>query len=93
MKYRDHRGSLADSMKTLVELPATRKALIAHLATTWPFSQSLSGLDAKRLEDVTVERYFEDGDDRIGWKEVWIVVLSDFGVLGFTDGGLTLDRK
>jgi hypothetical protein len=86
MKYRDHRGGLAESLATMVDLPATRKALIAHLATTWPFTQGLSGLDAKRLAEIKVERYHERGDERIGWKEVWIVILPDFGVLGFTDG-------
>jgi hypothetical protein len=86
MKYRDHRGGLAQSLATMVELPATRAALIAHLATTWPFSQGLADLGADRLANVKVERYHEGGDLRIGWKEVWIVILPDFGVLGFTDG-------
>jgi hypothetical protein len=83
MKYRDHRGGLAESLETMVDLPATRAALIAHLATTWPFSCGLA------LDDLTIERYHESGDERIGWKEVWIVALPGFGVIGFTDGGLT----
>jgi hypothetical protein len=86
MKYRDHRGGLAESLETMVELPPTREALIAHLATTWPFYSGLPELDTARLEGVTVRRYHEGGDERIGWKEVWIVVLPGFGVLGFTDG-------
>jgi hypothetical protein len=81
MLYRDHRGGLAESMETMVELPSTREALIAHLAKTWPFNRGV----AERLASVTVKRY-HGADDRIGWKEVWIVVLPDFGVLGFTDG-------
>jgi hypothetical protein len=85
MLYRDHRNGLAESMETVVELKG-RAALVAHLAGTWPFNQGLSGLDAERLDSVKVERIHEDGDARIGWKEVWIVVLPDFGVLGFTDG-------
>ena len=32
MLYRDHRGSLADSMKTVIELPATLSALAEHLS-------------------------------------------------------------
>jgi hypothetical protein len=86
MKYRDHRGGLSESMETMVDLAATREALIGHLAQTWPFSCGLADLDADRLERVTVERYHTGGDSRIGWPEVWIVVLPGFGVLGFTDG-------
>ena len=86
MKYRDHRGGLAQSLATMVELSTTREALIAHLATTWPFRQGLADLGADRLAEIKVERYYEGGDERIGWKEVWIVILPDFGVLGFTDG-------
>jgi hypothetical protein len=86
MKYRDHRSGLAQSLATMVDLPATRAALIAHLAQTWPFDCGLADLGVERLKGVTVERYHESGDHRIGWKEVWIVVLPGFGVLGFTDG-------
>lgn len=84
MKYRDHRGSLGDSMETLVEIDPTREALLAHLKTTWPFNNPRY----PPLEGVTVERYHTGGDSRIGWSEVWIVFLPGFGVLGFTDGDL-----
>lgn len=77
MKFREHRGSLAESMATMVEMP-DRSALVAHIAkqlSGWPV--------AVNDEAITVESYGHD--DRIGW-DAHIVILKDFGPIGFTDG-------
>lgn len=67
-------------MKTLVDLP-DRAALIEHcrkLLAPYKFE-----FDAAALQ---VKPYWRD--DRIGWKEVHIVTINGYGVIGFTDGPL-----
>jgi hypothetical protein len=83
MKFREHRGGLAESMETLVELP-DRAALVAYckkLLTDWQF-------DVKD-NDVVVEQYTPNGDKRIGWDQLYIVSITGYGVMGFTDGPAT----
>jgi len=79
MKFREHRGSLADAMKTLVELP-DRAALVQHcreLLAPYQFVFEDSALK--------VEPYGTGSDDRIGWKETHVVTIEKYGVIGFTD--------
>lgn len=79
--YRDHRGGLADAMKTVVSVN-DRAELIAHLSKTIPSNFDLS--------TIHISAYPEEGrnyDARIGWH-TYIVELPGFGVLGFTDGPL-----
>jgi hypothetical protein len=78
MLYRDHRGLLADSMKTVVELPATRLALFCHLHKI--------GENPRKMQDVKVERYPTTGnnfDKRIGWYTFIVSVKGD--AVGFTN--------
>lgn len=83
MKFREHRGGLAESMETVVNLVG-RKELVEHThKLLW-----LWGVDV-RDEDVKVEKYTDNGDARIGWSEVYIVTLTGYGVVGFTDGDPT----
>jgi hypothetical protein len=81
MKFREHRGGLAESMATLVDLP-DRAALVEHCRKLLhPFRFQF---DAATLE---VRPYcIGRGDDRIGWKEVHVVTIKGYGVIGFTDG-------
>ena len=83
MLYRDHRGSLNESMKTLTKIKG-RGDLIAHLQKSWPFTVTTM-LDLRKIE---IKPYHTKPDTRIGWEETWIVTLPGFGVLGFTNGGL-----
>ena len=79
MKFREHRGSLDDSMKTLVEVK-DREELMAHLVRIlepWPTAPPVTA------ETVKIEPYIYDY--RLGWDS-YIVTLKDYGVLGFTDG-------
>lgn len=82
MRFREHRGSLADSMETMVELAPTMDALIAHLqaiATPWPTFPPIN------RHTVTVTEHTPKPDNRIGWPETRYVVLQGYGVLGMVD--------
>lgn len=83
MKFREHRGSLADSMTTVVEVDGF-DGLLAHirkLAEPWPTFPPVS------VETVTVTQFIpgDSIDPRTGW-DTHIVTLNDYGVLGFTNG-------
>lgn len=79
MRYRPHKGSLADSLALTVEVDG-RAGLIAQLKKefapwpVWPDEKS-----------VHVSSYYGD-DERIGWKDVHIVTLDGYGVVGFCEG-------
>lgn len=66
-------------METLVELDDIN-ALIKHCEKLLePYNLHLD------VKELSVDPYSMGGDDRIGWKEVYIVTLDGYGVLGFTD--------
>lgn len=80
MKFRQHRGSLGDSMKTTVELK-NRDQLIGYIKGIlweWPTAPPVS--------DTTLHVTYYATDPRIEWDACWIVTLDGYGVLGFTDG-------
>ena len=77
MLYRDHRGGLAESMETVVELE-DRAALDAHIATLlkpW----------GKIVTPDQIHSKWYCLDPRIGW-DTWIITVKDYGVMGFTNG-------
>jgi hypothetical protein len=79
MKFREHKGSLSESMKTVVEV-ADHTALLEHiraLAAPWPTFPPVSA------DTVHIERHCYD--ERIEWDN-YIVTLDGYGVLGYTDG-------
>lgn len=82
MKFREHRGTLADAMHTCVELP-NHAALVEHCRRLFE-----SFPTAPRVDEHTVKvmLYTTDRDERIGWDNTYIVTLKNHGVLGFTDG-------
>lgn len=63
MKYRPHRGILADAMKESVEL-SDRDALYRHIQQT------------EGDGTIVVARYMDGPDERIGWKHTRIVLLN-----------------
>lgn len=78
MKFRLHRGSLADSMATARTVDT--KAEFDHAL------REIVG-DGAELATVKVTLYDAAPDTRIGWNQTY-VVATDRGVVGFTDGPL-----
>lgn len=79
MRFRMHRGSLDESMKTTVNVDG-RAGLAAHIREKF--------IDLGPIfEDhqLTVDPYNGD-DDRIGWNDVHIVTIIGYGVVGFCEG-------
>lgn len=75
MRYRDHRGGLADSLATAVDMQGTKVCLAAYL-------------NAPR-DRITVEKYGHGIDKRCGW-DTYIVAVDGCAV-GFTDGPLEVE--
>ena len=72
--FREHRGCLDESMKTLV-MVKDFDGLVAHLHTLLdPYNFKFTS------EDVNVQPY--GADDRIGW-DTQIVTLEGYGPVGF----------
>lgn len=81
MKFREHRhGGYEDSMKTEVHI-ADRDELLVHLRALlepWPAAPVVNE------ETVSVVPYY-GRDPRNGWADTHLVVLKNYGVMGFTD--------
>lgn len=73
VKYRDHRSTLSDSMKTVREI-CSMDDLRDHLESTYIFPGS----------EITVKPY--GYDKRINWNTY--IVCMDGQAVGFTDGPL-----
>ncbi|MEN5103800.1 hypothetical protein [Brucella anthropi] len=73
MKFRFHRGSLADSMKTVKEVQ-NRDDLIALITDE---------VDLKPTDHIHIKPY--GYDKRIGW-DTYMVKVDGFGPVGFLDG-------
>ena len=88
MRFREHRGTLAEASKTLVELK-DRDALIERCKEIYSnIYQDGCVLDPAKLR----ARLYAYGmpDDRIGWKKTYLVYVVDAkgaseAILGFTD--------
>jgi len=82
MKLREHRGGLAESMETVIDIPPTLEAL--KIAINNAFSE----YDVPEItaDMITVKPY--GFDERIGW-DTHIVIIADCSVYGFTDGPLS----
>lgn len=82
-KFKEHRGTLEDSMKTLIEVEdETALRLALHHVSPKIVANAISQVPYGY-------------DDRIGW-DCYIITLDGFGVLGFSDGpipGVTMDKK
>jgi hypothetical protein len=73
-KFRSHRGTLADSMATVIEIGSRHDiAAIVAKDARLPISAN----------EVQVKPY--GYDSRIGW-DTHIVTIPGWGVAGFTDG-------
>lgn len=76
MKFREHRGGLIESMKTLVELNTRRE-----------FSHHLGKVVRKIVpKEACTIRFVEYGfDTRIGW-DTYLVILDGQGPIGMLNG-------
>lgn len=72
--YRDHRGSLSESMKTIIEVKSIDD-IRKHIMKDWPFDT---------LGEITVKPYAYD--HRIEWETYAVCV--DGNAFGFTNGPL-----
>jgi len=79
MKFREHRGQYEDSMATEVEVKDF-PALLTHLQGLLSMFPTAPPVNAGT---VTIAPYY-GVDPRNGW-DTHIVVLKDYGVMGFTD--------
>jgi hypothetical protein len=73
INFREHRGSLGDSMRTAIVLD-NREEVVAHIANL------LRPYCVIKSEDVSFKPY--GYDPRIDWQTL-IVSVKDYGVVGF----------
>ena len=86
MRFREHRGGLEESLKTVVEL-ADRAALVGHVRRLLEPFDFRGDIDA----GLHIEPYAWFDKDKAIWDErvhwhTYIVTLENYGVVGFTDG-------
>lgn len=74
MRFRLHRGSLDEAMKTMVEMESSVVPLLAHL-NAWA-----EGSFEFKVEDLRLK--YTGSDRRIGWAQSWYVYFEGFGVVG-----------
>lgn len=79
MLFRDHKGSLADSMATVYYVRDRQHFIEIMRERLAPWQREVPD------DGVKIEPYVED--KRIGWDS-HIVTLDGYGVLGFTNGPL-----
>ena len=76
MKLRQHRGLLADSMTTVIEIEPTIEAL----------EQAIRDSLSVQFSPKDIHVTFYCNDARIQWNNCHIVTIDGYGVYGFTDG-------
>jgi hypothetical protein len=87
MKFREHKGSLDVSMRTLIEFDSKR-ALVTHIQNLLaPYRVTVSP------DDIKASLYGSSGDARIGWEKTYIVTVKGYGVIGFSDAPIDPEIK
>lgn len=87
MRFREHRGSLADSMETVVSFDQGRDALIRYCQLLlkpygYEFDSSQFHVEPYGSPD---GRAFRDSRVDPPW-DTHLVTIDGYGVMGFTDG-------
>lgn len=77
MRFREHRGELAESMATVVELEPTVAALCEHI-------NRLAILGQVKITPRMVHFNVCPYDPRVDWHTCWVFVRG-FGVIGCID--------
>jgi hypothetical protein len=85
MKFRFHRGGLDESMATAVDIEPTKVAITKHCNAQYTGSASTRPM-VYHAQYIEVKPY--GFDSRINW-DTYIVTMSGYGVIGFTDGPVT----
>lgn len=81
MLFREHKGSLDESLKTEIRFYSTSKAMLVEYINGL---LAMYGHQEFKAEDVIVEFYCKD--DRLpSYKDTYIVRAEGYGVLGFTN--------
>jgi hypothetical protein len=80
IQFRKHFGNFQKSIDSIVDLPATTEALLAHL----------SKVMGSEIHHSEIRMHKRKDDRRIGWYDVWMVYVDDFGTAAFLNG-LPLD--
>lgn len=82
MKYRDHKGSLSDSLETTIEVNSIQE-IIDHL-------NSYCNQFGKEVEEIKFD--YSGFDDRVGWDTYYVLHRlkgeANFTVAGMSDGRL-----
>lgn len=80
MKYRDHKGSLSDSMDTVIDVNSPSE-IISHL-------NKFYNQFGKEVDDIKFE--YCGFDDRIGWDTYYVSARlkgsEEYRINGMTDG-------
>lgn len=76
MRVREHRGSIAESLETAVEIEENRPALVAHVIKT------CAPLLEVKARDIKVKPY---GPRPSLGDPDWIITIDNYGVFGFVD--------
>jgi hypothetical protein len=85
IRFRFHRGSLADSM-------ATERFIYDDLSFRKAVEEFVRGgpcagpPNLELIERTHVKPYGDGPDTRVGWERTYIVTVDGFGVVGFCDG-------
>jgi len=78
MRFREHRGTLSDSLRTEVVLNG-QAAITACV-------RSLSGIPPFQDSQLLISSYDPNPDPRTGWSRTDVVTIDGHGVVGFVDG-------
>lgn len=80
MRYRPHKGSIAESVALTVEVEGWPGLIRQLRSELWPYRR-----DDFTDDKVHVSPYCGD-HSRIGWRDVHIVTIDGYGVMGFCEG-------
>lgn len=83
MRVRKHCGGLIEALATVRWVPATKKGLRDYFKE---ISKLLPYTD-EQLDNIELKLYLDEGDSRIDWDKVYVVLIDGMPV-GFTDGPL-----
>lgn len=90
MKFREHRGSLTDSLETVMDIAPTKEAIAAHART---LLKSFGFIDPEEIDRemvaANINSEFSGYDVRIAWNTYLVTsTYKHMPVIGWHDGPL-----